>query len=78
MTTLGATLAFGRVDFGKAVLVVDPLRRRHPAADYTLTIAPIIVDGVPDALVERRRRTRSKPFPGEATFSGRSRSRCLA
>ena len=71
MTTWAATLAADRVDFGKAVQIVDPLTGAvNPGADYSLTLAPIIVDGVPDAMVEKAKANKAKPFPWGGDYSG--------
>jgi hypothetical protein len=71
MTTWAATNAPDRIDFGKAVQVVDPLTGAvNPAADYTLTIAPIIVDGVPEAMVGKAKANKAKPFPWGGDYTG--------
>jgi len=52
------------VDFGQAVSIVDPLTgTATQAATTTLTEAPIIVDGAPDAIVAQAQGNLNKPFP---------------
>jgi hypothetical protein len=52
------------VNFGQAVSVVDPLTgTASQASTYDLTEAPVMVDGVPDAIVAQAKGNLAKPFP---------------
>ncbi|HZE95564.1 MAG TPA: hypothetical protein VE981_00910 [Planctomycetota bacterium] len=71
MTTWASSMTPDRIDFGQAAKVVDPLTGAvNPAADYTLTVAPILVDGVPDALVSKAKANKAKPFPWGGDYTG--------
>jgi hypothetical protein len=52
------------VDFGQLVFLIDPLTGNgNRTSTYSLTEAPIMVDGVPSKLVEQARADKFKPFP---------------
>jgi hypothetical protein len=58
------------VDFGTSVSIVDPLTgAATDAAAYDLTVAPILVLKVPEALVQRAQSNRTKPFPWGGDYS---------
>jgi hypothetical protein len=71
MAAWASSKAVDPVDFGKPVKIVDPLtgaiteEKTHP-----LSIAPILVDGVPDDLVQKARANRSKPFVWGGDYTG--------
>jgi hypothetical protein len=53
------------------VKIVDPLTGNPTeAATTSLTVAPILVDGVPDALVAKAKANKAKPFPWVGDYSG--------
>ncbi|HLY12309.1 MAG TPA: hypothetical protein VKW04_23610 [Planctomycetota bacterium] len=71
MATWAATKAGDTVDFGKSVQVVDPLSGAvTPAATWALSVAPVLVDGVPEALVAKAKANKAKPFPWGGDFTG--------
>jgi glycosyl hydrolase family 42 (putative beta-galactosidase) len=71
MATWAATKAAENVDFGKPVQIVDPLTgTTTSAATHSLTIAPILVDGVPDDLVQKAKANKAKPFPWGGDYTG--------
>ena len=64
LATWTATTAPDNVDFGQPVQIVDPLTGTAiQAAKYQLTLAPILVDGVPDKLVALAKSNKNNPFP---------------
>lgn len=71
LTTWAASLTPDPVDLGKPASIVDPLTGAASTSQtHTLTIAPIIVDGVPDALVEKAKANKAKPFPWGGDYTG--------
>ena len=71
MATWAATRAPDNVDFGAAIKIVNPLTGEvTEAATYALTIAPIIIDGVPDNLMKQAGENKSKPFPWGGDYTG--------
>jgi hypothetical protein len=63
LATWAASLTPARVDFGQPVRIIDPVTgQAKRAATHTLTVAPILVDGVPEALVKLARANKGKPF----------------
>lgn len=71
MTAWASSFTADTVDFGKPVKIVDPLTgAANESATTSLTIAPILVDGVPDALVSKAKANRGKPFPWAGDYSG--------
>ena len=71
LATWAATLTPDPVDFGKPVQIVDPLTgTATEAATHTLSIAPILVTGVPDKLVTLAKANKAKPFPWGGDFTG--------
>ena len=59
------------VSFGSRVRMVDPLSGVETAAeDGSLTSAPILIVGVPPALVTRAVASKSEPFPWGGNFTG--------
>ena len=64
LATWASTLDHDDIDFGKPVRIVDPLTGQvTEAANYSLTISPILIDGVPDSLVKLAGDNKAKPFP---------------
>ncbi|MDB6152842.1 MAG: hypothetical protein JWL90_1295 [Chthoniobacteraceae bacterium] len=58
------------VDFGQTVQVVDPVTGATATANsYELTVAPILVTGVPDNLIRQARENKAKPFPWGGDYS---------
>src|SRR5438034_141946 len=71
MTTWAATMATDKVDFGQPVQIVDPLTgNATESATHALTIAPILVAGVPDKLVQQARDNKARPFPWGGDYTG--------
>jgi len=63
LATWASSLKPDTIDFGQAVRIVDPLTGKvTEAATYDLTIAPILVDGVPEKLVQQAKANKDKPF----------------
>ena len=59
-----------RVDFGQPVKIVDPLTGNvSEAKTCELTLAPILVDGVPEALLRTARANRNQPIPWGGDYS---------
>jgi hypothetical protein len=59
------------IDFGKPVKIVDPLTGAvNETATHSLTVAPVFVDGIPDALLAKAKANRSKPFPWGGDYTG--------
>lgn len=59
-----------KVDFGQPVSVVDPLTgAQTKAATYQLTESPVLVEGVPDALLKQAKANKLKPFPWGGDFT---------
>lgn len=66
-----ATRTADTVDFGQPVKIVDPLTGKvTEAAICSLTTAPILLDGVPEKMVQTARENRSKPFPWGGDYTG--------
>ncbi len=71
MATWAATMAADKVDFGKSVKITDPLTGTvTETASTSLTIAPILIDGVPDDLVAKAKANKAKPFPWGGDYTG--------
>lgn len=71
LATWAASLTTDKVDFGRAVQIVDPLTGKAvEATTYALTIAPILVDGVPENLVKLAKDNKAKPFPWGGDYTG--------
>ena len=63
LATWAATVTPEEVDFGQRVQIVDPPTGKiTEAAKVNLTVAPILVVGVPDRLVTLAKANRRKPF----------------
>ena len=63
MATWAATVAPDEVNFGQPVQIIDPPTGTvTQAAKHTLTVAPILVTGVPDKLVAQAKGNKDKPF----------------
>jgi hypothetical protein len=63
LTTWAASMTADNVDFGQAVRIVDPLTGESTeAATHKLTIAPILVDNVPEKLLNQAKANKTKPF----------------
>jgi hypothetical protein len=70
LATWAATWEPDTIDFGQPVKIVDPLTGNvTEAASHKLTLAPILVDGVPDALVQKARDNKNKPLPWGGDYS---------
>ncbi len=64
LATWASSLAADKVEFGQEVQIVDPLTGKvTQAATHELTVAPILVLGVPDRLVKLAKDNKAKPFP---------------
>jgi hypothetical protein len=71
MATWAASFAADKVDFGKAVKITDPLTGTVTETQSpSLTVAPILVDGVPDDLVAKAKANKAKPFPWGGDYTG--------
>ena len=71
LATWASGTAADTVDFRKPVQIVDPLTgAAASSAAHSLTIAPILVDGVPDELVRTAKANKSKPFVWGGDFTG--------
>ncbi len=63
MATWAATVAPDDVEFGQSVEIIDPPTGTvTQASKYSLTVAPILVTGVPDKLVAQAKSNKNKPF----------------
>ena len=52
------------VDFGQSVQIVDPVKDTISNANtYELTVAPILVLGVPDTILKQAKANKDKPLP---------------
>jgi hypothetical protein len=70
LTTWASTLKEDTITFGQPVRFVDPLTgKATEAATHTLTVAPILVDGVPDQLVQQAKDNKAKPIPWNGDYS---------
>jgi hypothetical protein len=64
LATWASSMAADKVDFGGPVQIVDPLTGHvTQTAKHAITVAPILVDGVPDNLVKMAKGNKTKPFP---------------
>jgi hypothetical protein len=64
LATWASSLAKDTLDFGQEVRIVDPLTGKETqAASHELTVAPILVVGVPDNVMKQAKENKSKPFP---------------
>lgn len=71
LATWAATKTPDNIDFGQPVQIIDPLTgNASQAASYALTIAPILVDGVPEKLLQQAKDNKSKPFTWGGDFTG--------
>ena len=71
LATWASSKAADTVDFGKPVKIVDPMSGAGvESATHSLTIVPILVDGVPDALLQKARANKGKPFPWGGDYTG--------
>lgn len=71
LVTWASSLATDKVDFGQPVQIVDPLTgKTTETATHNLTIAPILVNGVPDNLVKRAKENKAKPFTWGGDYTG--------
>jgi|GEM_PF-1181945 hypothetical protein len=70
LATWASSTATDKVDFGQQVQIVDPLTGKViKATTHKLTIAPILVVGVPDNLVKQAKGNKAKPFPWGGDFT---------
>ena len=70
LTTWASSTATDKVDFGEAVRIVDPLTGKVTEASvHALTAAPIMIDGVPEKLVEQAKDNKAMPFPWGGDYS---------
>ena len=71
LATWAATSASDNVDFGQAVKIVNPFTGEvTESATCALSIAPILIDGVPDKLLQQAKDNRAKPFLWGGDFAG--------
>ncbi len=71
LATWAATLAGDNIDFGQLVKIVNPVTGDvTESATYALSIAPILIDGVPENLVKQARENKAKPFLWGGDYSG--------
>ncbi len=70
LITWGSSLAQDKVDFGQSVQIVDPLTGKvTQAAIYDLSVAPILIDGVPGRWVKLAKENKSQPIPWGGDFT---------
>lgn len=70
LATWAVNTQVNTVDFGQSVQIIDPPTGTvTQAATWNLTVAPILVSGVPDKLVAQAKANRTKPFPWGGDFS---------
>ena len=70
LVTWAATSTPDSINFGRSVQVIDPQTSKiSQATTYKLTLAPILVDGVPEALVAQAKANKGKPFPWGGDYS---------
>lgn len=63
LATWASSMAADKIDFGESVQIVDPLTGKvTEAATHELTLAPILVGGVPEKLVNEAKANKDKPF----------------
>lgn len=71
MATWASSKAPDPVEFGISVKILDPLTGElTTAASRSLTIAPILVEDVPEALLQKAKANKAKPFTWGGDFSG--------
>ena len=59
-----------RVEFGREVRIVNPTTSNVvEARSYELTVAPVLVLDVPEALMAQAKSNRGKPFPWEGDYT---------
>jgi hypothetical protein len=64
LATWASSLKADSIDFGQPVSIMDPLTGKAArSATHALTVAPILIEGVPDDLVKRAAANKGKPFP---------------
>lgn len=64
LATWASTARPDSVDFGQPVQIIDPSTgQTTPGSTYSLTAAPILVEGVPAALIAQAKANKTKPFP---------------
>jgi hypothetical protein len=64
LATWAATTAPDDVDFGAQVTVIDPpTGNTSQTQKVSLTVAPILVTGIPDSLIATAKADKDKPFP---------------
>jgi hypothetical protein len=70
LATWASSLSPDRLDFGQPVRIVNPLTGNvQRAAVHKLTVAPILVEGVPDHLVKKAVANKTRPFTWGGDFS---------
>lgn len=73
-TVLVAWASGGRpdvIDFGQEAVVANPLTGNTVAArSYELTASPVLVLGVPEALLSQARANKARPFPWGGDYTG--------
>jgi hypothetical protein len=68
--TWTTTAAPDEVDFGQEVEILDPVGGTSTkAAKYKLTLAPVLILGVPEKLVAQARANKGKPLPWGGDYS---------
>lgn len=70
MATWAGSAKPDEVSFGQQVKIVDPATGNASDADkIELTMSPVFIDGVPEAIVKQARANSSKPFPWNGDYS---------
>ncbi len=71
LSTWASTKSGDNVNFGQPVQIIDPLTgNTSQAAAYALTTGPILVDGVPEKLVQLAKSNKAKPFTWGGDYTG--------
>lgn len=71
LATWASTSVPDTVDFGKSVQIVDPQTgKERQAAKVNLTLAPVLVVGVPGNLLALAKANKNKPIPWGGDYSG--------
>lgn len=70
LATWAASLTEDKVDFGQEVEIVDPITGRSvKSVAHTLTVAPILVLGVPEKMISLAKANKDKPVAGSGDYS---------
>jgi hypothetical protein len=71
LATWASSMTVDTIDFGQAVRIVDPMTGKvSEAASHNLSIAPILVDGVPDKLLKHAQDNKGKPITWGGDYTG--------